>query len=79
MSLDGRQTGFAHLRGYRGNEKRFEVQQVHGHASMTRLPSASTCFNTLRLPAYDKTDILRVNLGRALDGSRDFDEGAVAV
>ena len=35
---------------YNGAQHLFEVQAVDGHPN--RLPSAATCFNTLRLPRY---------------------------
>ena len=42
------------------------------------LPTASTCFNTLRLPPYPSEAELRGKLRVALAGSQGFDEGAVA-
>ena len=43
-----------------------------------RLPTASTCFNTLRLPAYASEAALGERLRAALANSEGFDERAVA-
>ncbi len=43
-----------------------------------RLPTASTCFNTLRLPRYTSEHMLRGRLQVALEGARGFDAGAGA-
>lgn len=41
-----------------------------------RLPRASTCFNTLFLPAYSAAPVLRSRLAQAISGEQAFDEGA---
>ena len=43
------------------------------------LPTASTCFITLKLPEYGSETELKERLGVALAGSAGFDEGAGAV
>jgi hypothetical protein len=43
-----------------------------------RLPTASTCFNTLRLPAYASEAALGEQLRAALANSEGFDKHAVA-
>ena len=43
-----------------------------------RLPVASTCFNTLKLPAYRSEAALREKLGLALAEGAGFDEAATA-
>jgi hypothetical protein len=42
-----------------------------------RLPRASTCFNTLFLPAYSSQEALQRRLLQAISGEQSFDEGAV--
>jgi E3 ubiquitin-protein ligase HACE1 len=70
-------TGFAHLMGYSGRQQRFRLQRVEG--SSERLPTASTCFNTIRLPgSYTDEAQLLGRLQRAMRESEGFDEGAVA-
>jgi hypothetical protein len=51
-------------------------EQVEGEGG--RLPTASTCFNTLRLPAYASEAALGERLRAALANSAGFDEHAVA-
>jgi hypothetical protein len=70
--------GFAHLMGHSGQQRRFCLQRVEG--SSERLPTASTCFNTLRLPdSYTGEAQLLERLRRATREAEGFDEGAVAV
>jgi hypothetical protein len=71
-------TGFAHLMGYAGQRQRFRLQRVEG--SSERFPTASTCFNTIRLPdSYTDEAQLLGRLRRAMREAEGFDEGAVAV
>ena len=42
--------GFAALMGYSGQQQRFTLQARPGTEG-SNLPTAATCFNTLRLPA----------------------------
>ena len=70
-------TGFAHLMGHSGQQQRFQLQRVEGNSE--RLPTASTCFNTLRLPdSYTGEAQLLTSLRRAMSETEGFDEGAVA-
>ena len=70
--------GFAHLMGYSGQQQRFRLQRVEGGSE--RLPTAATCFNTLRLPDnYTGKVQLLERLQRAMHEGGGFDEGAVAV
>eukprot|EP01052_Picozoa_sp_SAG31_P024215 SAG31_NODE_2044_length_6580_cov_2.757445_7_plen_769_part_00 len=69
-------TGFAHLQGYQGNLRCFELQR--GDRESSTLPTASTCFNMLTLPEYGSKAQLQSKLKLALDGSVGFDEGATA-
>ena len=71
-------TGFAQLQGYNGAQHKFELQGVDG-GDPGRLPTAQTCFNTLRLPAYTSKEQLRDRLVAAITECGGFDEGAVAV
>jgi hypothetical protein len=57
----------------RPNCLRLQVPEEGG-----RLPTASTCFNTLRLPAYASEAALAERLRVALANSEGFDEHAVA-
>ena len=43
--------GFAALMGYSGQQQRFTLQAMPGTDEGSNLPTAATCFNTLRLPA----------------------------
>ena len=71
-------TGFAHLMGYSGQQQRFRLQRVEG--SSERLPTAATCFNTIRLPdSYTDEAQLLGRLRRAMREAEGFDEGAAAV
>ena len=68
--------GFSSLQGYNGAQHRFTLQGVsHGP---DWLPTAQTCFNTLRLPNYNSKAELRAKLLTAITSSARFDEGAVA-
>ena len=70
-------TGFANLMGYSGNQQCFSLTRVQGGSE--RLPTASTCFNNLRLPeGYDSEEHLRERLCYAMESSEGFDETAVA-
>ena len=44
-----------------------------------KLPTASTCFNTLKLPEYSSAAELAAKLRQALGESAGFHEGAVAM
>jgi E3 ubiquitin-protein ligase HACE1 len=71
-------TGFAHLMGHSGPPQRFRLLRVEGDSE--RLPTASTCFNTIRLPdSYTSEAQLLERLRRAFREADGFDEGAVAV
>jgi len=71
-------TGFRQLMGYSGQQQRFRLQCVVG--SSERLPTASTCFNTLRLPSsYAGEAQLLERLRCAMLEAGGFDEGAVVV
>ena len=68
--------GFGSLMGYGGKQHKFSLQLVEG-ADAGRLPTAATCFNTLRLPPYLTREDLRRKLRAAIAESSGFDEGAV--
>ena len=68
--------GFESLMGYGGKQHKFSLQIVDD-ADPGRLPTAATCFNTLRLPPYPTREVLRGKLRAALAGASGFDEGAV--
>ena len=68
--------GFAALRGLNGGLRRFELQRVD--SAPDNLPTAATCFNTLRLPEYQTEEDLRKKLSDALALSEGFAEAAVA-
>ena len=68
-------TGFSDLIGYSGNQQSFRLQMVDGDTD--RLPSAATCFNTLRMPAYESEEQLKARLMTAINGAQGFDEAAV--
>ena len=68
--------GFSQLQGYNGAQHRFRLQLDPGGAA--RLPSAATCFNTLRLPQYSSEQQTRKRLVVAITSAGGFDEGAVA-
>jgi len=57
--------------GFSNLEPKFTIQRVDGSDAM--LPTASTCFNILKLPSYSSTKILREKLLLALgEGSVGF-------
>jgi hypothetical protein len=69
-------TGFTNLQGYGGAQHRFRISRDDRGPGM--LPTASTCFNTLRLPEYGSADELQTKLAVSLAaGLNGFDEGAV--
>ena len=78
-------TGFASLMGYGGQQQRFTVELVvglgqgGGVGGGDRLPTALTCFNTLKLCAYASREVLEGKLRQALALAEGFDEAAVAV
>ena len=57
-------------------QQRFRI--VHDERGVDLLPTAATCFNTLRLPPYPSAAVLGDKLRLALSSSAGFDEGAVA-
>jgi hypothetical protein len=59
-----------------GATQRFTL--AASHAAADSLPLASTCFNTLKLPAYPSAAALRAKLGLALAEGAGFDEAATA-
>jgi len=69
--------GFSQLQGYNGAQHRFRLQRDDGDAA--RLPSASACFNTLRLPRYSSEQQTQKRLVTAITCAAGFDEGAVAM
>ena len=68
--------GFASLMGYHGQQHRFTLQGLP-FEDAGRLPTAATCFNTLRLPPYPSAAVLREKLRLAVGASSGFDEEAV--
>ena len=69
--------GFKSLMGYNGQQQRFTLRRA-AHSSADHLPTASACFNTLKLPDYPTPAVLRAKLHRMLTEARGFDEGAAA-
>ncbi|KAI3430304.1 hypothetical protein D9Q98_004900 [Chlorella vulgaris] len=68
--------GFAALRGFNGGLHPFTVCLVMVEGD-TRLPRASTCFNTLYLPLYSSQAVLERRLVQAITGGQSFDEGVI--
>ena len=68
--------GFGALMGYSGQQHRFTLERAHG--GVDHLPTASTCFNALKLPDYPSAAVLRAKLRCALTEGSGFDEGAAA-
>ena len=67
--------GFANLMGFNGAMQRFCIERVDG--DHLRLPTAATCFNTLRLPRYTDEAQLEQRLLTAIGEADGFDEAAV--
>jgi hypothetical protein len=67
--------------GYSGQQQRFTVELLPGALGQDagRLPTASTCFNTLKLCAYGSAEVLGEKLRQAMALAQGFDEVAVAV
>jgi len=57
--------------GFGGLEPRFGIQPASG--GNERLPTASTCFNTLKLPAYTSKAVLKSKLMEAIRSGAGFD------
>jgi len=70
-------SGFANLMGYHGQQQCFTIER--DPRGVERLPTASTCFNTLKLPQYATAHILEEKLRLSIMGAEGFHEGAVAV
>ena len=71
--------GFAALMGYSGQQQRLTLQSVPGTVGGSNLPTAATCFNTLRLPANYASEVaLKESLCMAIGMAEGFHEGAVA-
>ena len=68
--------GFEALRGYNGRRHRFRLQLDDRGGD--RLPTAATCFNTLKLPRYASEQQAREKIITAITSASGFDEGAVA-
>ena len=69
--------GFTSLVGYGGQQQRFALGRSY-HPDAGRLPTASTCFNKLYLPAYASLPELKAKLLLVLSEAGGFDEAAVA-
>ena len=67
----------APLLGFKSMKPPFTLFRVHA-AKDSRLPSASTCFNTLKLPSYASKQQTRDRIITAITGAGGFDEGALA-
>ena len=75
-------TGFANLMGYMGRKQLFRLQLAQSLSAAPwatpRLPTASTCFNTLNLAEFSSKEQLRAMLSTAMCEAEGFDERAVA-
>ena len=77
-------TGFADMVGYNGQQQRFTLSMPGREDDANppvdlRLPTASTCFNTLYLPTYSTKAVLCERLQFAIRESSGFDEAAIAM
>ena len=64
--------------GYHGEQHRFTIQSIPPREGRN-LPTAATCFNTLRLPAnYASQAVLKEAIYTAIGMAEGFHEGAVA-
>ena len=70
-------TGFANLMGYSGVQQKFCLELLDGGPD--RFPTAATCFNTLKMPAYASEEQLQDKLLAAINNAQGFDEHAVAI
>ena len=68
-------SGFTNLMGYHGQQQRFTIER--DPRGIEWLPTASTCFNTLKLPPYPSAQTLAAKL-RLTFWAEGFHEGAVA-
>ena len=66
--------GFGALMGYQGGQHRFTLEVCGAEdGADSRLPTASTCINTLRLPCYSSQAALSSKLRQAvLEGGKGF-------
>ena len=70
-------TGFVNLQGFNGGKCQFTIERVTRGSG--RLPTASTCFNTLKLSAFSsKLELKRKLLLAVSHANNGFDEAAVA-
>ena len=68
--------GFSRLPGFNGGAAQFTLCGTGSFEE--HLPSASTCFAILKLPAYKSLDMLRSKLTQAIELAEGFAEAAVA-
>jgi ubiquitin-protein ligase E3 C len=69
--------GFRALMGYHGQQQPFTIKSAPSD-DVRRLPTASTCFNTVYLPPYTSAIELGAKLRKAIAGARGFAEAAIA-
>lgn len=60
------------LLGFKELQPRFSIRNV-GRADLTRLPTASTCVNLLKIPDYRDRETLRRKLIQAIESKAGFD------
>lgn len=58
--------------GFKALRPSFTIQKIDS-TDDSRLPSASTCFNTLKLPSYSSQDVLKQKLLQAIHSGAGFD------
>ncbi|CAK56001.1 unnamed protein product (macronuclear) [Paramecium tetraurelia] len=65
----------APTQGFKSLDPPFMIQKVpiHHQSEMQKLPTASTCFNILKLPDYRNRDILREKLVKAISSNTGFE------
>ena len=59
--------------GFQALEPPFTIHKVLIHADGDKLPTASTCFNLLKLPTYSSAASLRTQLVRAIHANAGFE------
>jgi hypothetical protein len=67
--------GFSEMMGMDGRPCPFTIED--NPVNQAALPTAATCFNTLKLPAYSSAAVLSTKLMLAIEGSTGFDENAI--
>ena len=61
------------LFGFKNLHPKFTIQRVDIYRDNDQLPTASTCFNTLKLPTYSSVKVMKMKLLYVIKSGAGFD------